>query len=351
MKSKIKVGILGATGTVGQRFIQLLEKHPWFEVAFLTGSDRSVAQPYGEVCRWKLPTPMPERVKKMKVLESLPGPKAAIAFSGLGGEMAGQIEEDFARSGYAVISNASAHRMGADIPLLIPEINPEHLDLIKIQQEKRKFRGYIVTNPNCSAITLSLALAPLDKAFGIKSLAVSTMQAISGAGYPGVASLDILGNIIPNIGSGSEEEKIETETKKIFGRYVKGFIEPHSMTISAQVNRVPVVEGHTESVFINFKKRASISKICEAIRSYTSLPQKLELPSAPAHPVVLKDEEDRPQPRLDVDLENGMATIVGRVRECNLFDAKFVILGHNTVRGAAGAALLNAELLHSQGYF
>ncbi len=351
MRAKLKVGILGATGTVGQRFIQLLEDHPWFEVAFLTGSDRSIGQPYGEVCRWKLPTPMPERVKKLIVKESAPGPKAQIAFSGLGGDVAGSIEEDFARAGYAVISNASAHRMGEDIPLLIPEINPEHLDLIKIQQERRRFRGYIVTNANCSAITLSLALAPLDRAFGIEKVAVSTMQAISGAGYPGVASLDILGNIIPNIGSGSEEEKIESETKKIFGRYVRGAVQPHPMIISAQTNRVPVVEGHTETVFISFKKKASISKICEAFRSYTSLPQELKLPSAPKHPVVLKDEIDRPQPRFDVDLEGGMATIVGRVRECNIFDAKFVILGHNTVRGAAGAALLNAELLKSQGYF
>jgi aspartate-semialdehyde dehydrogenase len=347
---KIKVGILGATGTVGQRFIQLLQGHPWFEIAFITGSERSVGKPFGEVCRWKLATPMPKELKNLVVEESRPGSDGALVFSGLGGDQTFEIEEAFARAGYAVISNASAHRMGVDIPLLIPEINPGHLELIKIQQENRGFSGYIVTNPNCFAIPLCLALHPLEKAFGIESVVVSAMGGISGAGYPGVPSLDILGNVIPYI-SDVEEEKFEIETQKILGRYINGSVQSHPMGMSTHTSRVPVVEGHLETVFVNFSKAPNIADIKTELRNYKSLPQELELPSAPKHPVIVTDEPDRPQPRLDVNLEDGMSAVVGRIRECPVFDAKFVVLGHNTIRGAAGASILNAELLYSQGYF
>ena len=346
----IKVGILGATGTVGQRFIQLLEGHPWFEIAALTGSQRSVGKPYSEITRWKLATPIPAGIKDLVVRESVPDFESQIVFSGLAGDVAGQIEEDFARAGYAVISNASSHRMGTDIPLLIPEVNPDHLELIKVQQEKRGFAGYIVTNPNCFAIPLAMTLDPLNKNFGIKSVVVSAMGGISGAGYPGTPSLDILGNVVPYI-SDVEEQKLEEETKKLLGKYINGAIDVHSMGISAHTSRVPVIDGHTETVFVNFEKKPSISEIEQALRDYSSVPQELDLPSAPKRPIVVKDESDRPQPRLDIDIENGMAAIVGRVRECDVFDAKYVVLGHNTIRGAAGASILNAELLYAQGYF
>ena len=347
---KIKVGILGATGTVGQRFIQLLDGHSWFEIVALTGSERSIGKRYGEVAHWKLATPMPDFVKNLVVQASTPDFDSSIVFSGLGGDVAGIIEEDFARAGYAVISNASAHRMGTDIPLLIPEVNPEHLDLIKIQQERRGFSGYIVTNPNCFAIPLAMTLDALDQSFGIESLVVSAMGGISGAGYPGTPSLDILGNVIPYI-SDVEEGKLEEETKKLLGKYINGAINPHPMGISAHTSRVPVIDGHTETVFVNLDKKPAISEIEAAFREYSSLPQELDLPSAPKRPIIVKTESDRPQPRLDIDLENGMAAIVGRVRECDVFDVKYVVLGHNTIRGAAGASILNAELLYAQGYF
>jgi aspartate-semialdehyde dehydrogenase len=346
---KFNVGILGATGTVGQRFIQLLEDHPWFEVAYLAASERSAGRRYGEACSWKLPTPMPERVRRMTVQEPRPGDfDGRIVFSGLTGDVAGPVEEEFARTGYAVISNASSYRMTPDVPLLVPEINPGHLSLIDRQREKRDWKGFIVTNPNCSTIALCLALAPLEQAFGVESVFVSTMQAVSGAGYPGVPSLDVLGNLVPYIPK--EEEKIEEETRKIFGRSSGGAIEPHPMQLSAQTTRVPVLEGHTETVFVRLKRSASVDEIKDALRSYRALPQELGLPSAPERPVVVMEEPDRPQPRLDADIENGMATVVGRVRPCPLTSVKFVLLGHNTIRGAAGATILNAELLRVQGY-
>ncbi len=347
MVRRLKVGILGATGMVGQRFIQLLDGHPWFEVAFLAASEKSTGKPYEKACNWKLPTPMPESVKHLTVQDPEPGFDVPIVFSGLDSKVAGPIEEAFAQAGCAVISNSSNHRMDEDVPLLIPEINPEHLQLIEVQRRKRGYRGFIVTNPNCSTITLSLALAPLEREFGVESACVTTLQAVSGAGYPGVPSLDIVGNIIPYIAN--EEEKIEMETCKILGRIAKDKIEPHPMKLSAQTTRVAVLDGHTETVSVKLKKRASLAAVKETLRDYRSLPQELQLPSAPARPIVLKDEPDRPQPRLDVELGKGMATVVGRVRECPIFDVKFVILGHNTIRGAAGAALLNAELLKAQG--
>lgn len=348
MEKRIRVGILGATGTVGQRFVQLLEPHPWFEVSFLGASEKSTHKTYQEACSWKLPGPIPERIGELKVEEAVPGADARIMFSGLDSTVAGPIEESFARAGYVVISNAGAHRMDEDVPLLIPEINSEHLSLIEIQKKKRGFtKGFLVTNPNCSTITLSLALAPLEKRFGVVSVCVSTMQAISGAGYPGVPSLDILGNVIPFISG--EEEKIERETKKIFGHFSDGRIMAHPMELSAQTSRVAVLDGHIESVFVKLRNNTGIEDIRKCFVEYRALPQELHLPGAPDRVIVLKEEPDRPQPRLDLDLEKGMATIIGRLRPCHLFDAKFMALGHNTIRGAAGAAILNAELLKVKG--
>jgi aspartate-semialdehyde dehydrogenase len=349
MASKTKVGILGATGTVGQRFIQLLTHHPWFEISALAASERSVGKPYAEAVQWKLDTPIPGHVCHMPVLETKPGFEATIAFSGLDSKVAGPIEEEFAKAGYAVISNSKNHSMDEDVPLLLPEINPEHLGLIEIQQRQRGFkRGLIATNSNCSAMALCLALAPLEQAFGIESVLVTTLQAISGAGYPGVPALDIVGNVIPYIGE--EEEKIERETRKIFGRFKNGKIDMHPMKLSATATRVPVIDGHTESVNVKLRRPASIEAVKEALRNYTSWPQQLKLPSAPEHPVIFRDEIDRPQPRLDVYSEKGMATVIGRLRSCPIFDWKFIIIGHNTIRGAAGAAILNAELLKAQGF-
>jgi aspartate-semialdehyde dehydrogenase len=350
MTSKIKVGILGATGTIGQRFVQLLENHPWFEVTALAASERSVGKNYEEVVNWKLSNPIPDRMRSMAVLDAEPGFEATIVFSGLDAKVAGGIEEKFAKEGYAVISNSKNHRMDDDVPILLPEINADHLGLIEIQRARRGYEhGFIVTNSNCSTMTLCLALAPIEREFGIESVIVTTLQAVSGAGYPGVPSLDIVGNVIPFIGE--EEEKIERETRKILGHFQNGKVEMHPMSVSATTTRVPVVDGHTESVNIKLRKKASLEEVKGALQSYTSLPQKLQLPSAPQHPVILKEELDRPQPRLDVNLEKGMATVVGRVRPCTIMDYKFVILGHNTIRGAAGAAILNAELLKAKGYF
>lgn len=347
---RLSVGVLGATGTVGQRFVQLLANHPWFEIAYLAASERSVGKRYKGACDWKLPAPMPEAAGNLIVQEPTPeGFKGNIVFSGLTGDVAGPVEAEFAKAGCAVISNAGAHRLDPHVPLLIPEINGEHLRLIEAQKQKRNWKGFIVTNPNCSTIALALALAPLETVFGVERVLVTTMQAVSGAGYPGVPSLDALSNIIPFIPH--EEEKIEQETRKVFGRFTGEEIEAHAMQISAQTTRVPVLEGHTETISVTLKKRATADEIKQVMRAFQALPQQLELPSAPEHPVVLLEAPDRPQPRLDAELERGMATVVGRVRECPVLDVKFVILGHNTIRGAAGVAILNAELLQAQGYF
>lgn len=346
---RLRVGILGATGMVGQRFVQLLADHPWFEIAALAASERSTGKSYGEAARWKLDTPIPERIAKMPVLEPQPNLDCRIVFSALDSAVAGPIEAEFARAGYAVLSNAKNHRMDEDVPILIPEINSEHLKLIALQRARRNWKGFIVTNGNCSTITLCMALAPLEKLFGIERVLVTTMQAVSGAGYPGVSSLDILGNLIPHIDG--EEEKIERETKKIFGALQNSRIAPHPMTVSATTTRVAVLDGHSESVSVKLRKAVSASDLREAFRSYSGLAQELKLPTAPARPIVLRDEPDRPQPRLDAHTEKGMATVVGRVRSCSVLDYKFVILGHNTLRGAAGAAVLDAELLQAQGFW
>ncbi len=347
--NKIKVGILGATGTVGQRFVQLLQGHPWFEITALAASTASAGRTYGEVCRWKVSTEMPPAVRDMTVEECAPGLDCDLVFSALPGEVAGPIEENLATAGYFVSSNAKNHRLDPDVPLLIPEVNPDHIQIIEHQRRQRGWgRGFIVTSPNCSVIPLVLALKPLQDSFGLSTVMVTTMQAISGAGYPGLPSWDILDNVIPHIGG--EEEKVETEPLKLLGQLEGHEFRPAPITISAQCNRVNTVEGHLEAVSVRLGRKAEVDAVVETLRSFTALPQELELPSAPRRPIVVRVEADRPQPRYDRDEEGGMAVVVGRVRECPVLDYKFVVLGHNTVRGAAGGSILNAELLVAKGY-
>ena len=351
MSDKIKVGILGATGAVGQRFVQLLAGHPWFEIAALTASDRSVGKTYSEACSWLLRGGMPAAVTDMSLIptEASAIPEdVRLLFSALPGGKAGAVEEELAVAGFAVSSNASAHRMDPDVPLLIPDVNPDHTALIRVQQARRGWRGFIVTNPNCSATHLVCALKPLHDAFGLTAVNVVTMQAISGAGYPGVASLDILDNVIPYIGG--EEEKIESEPRKLLGTLSADGVDPADIVISAQANRVAVRNGHLEAVSVKLKRFASLEEVAAAFTGYRSEPQRLGLPSAPDPAIILHPEVDRPQPRLDRLAGNGMATSVGRLRPDALLDYKFLVLGHNTIRGASGGALLNAELLYVQGY-
>ena len=348
MSKKIPVGILGATGIVGQRFVQMLEHHPWFEVAWLAASDRSEGKPYGEAARWRLKTPIPAPVAKMTVAAANPDGAPHVIFAALDSGIAAELEPKFAEAGCVVVSNSSALRMQRDVPLVIPEVNAEHIKLIETQAWKKKSGGFVVTNPNCSAIGLVLALAPIDRAFGLETVMVVTMQAVSGAGYPGVASLDILGNVIPYIAK--EEEKMEEETLKLLGRLNGDKITMGSFKMSAQCNRVAVEDGHTESVTVKLKKKAQPDEIIAAWNNFQSEPQKLGLPTAPAQPVSYVTAADRPQPRFDVDAGLGMTSTVGRLRPCSVFDWKFTVLSHNTIRGAAGAALLNAELLKAQGY-
>ncbi len=349
MQKKLSVGILGATGMVGQRFIQLLEHHPWFEVAWLAASDRSADKPYGEAVKWRMKTPLPRNVAEMKV--SPAGPKGApkIIFAALDADIARELEPQFADAGSAVVSNSSAWRMHPNVPLVIPEVNPDHLALIDDQTWRKQSGGFIVTNANCSAIGLVLALAPLHQKFGIEKIFVSTMQAVSGAGYPGVPSIDILGNVIPFIKN--EEEKMEIETRKMLGALKGHEVELAHFGMTAHCNRVAVEDGHTESVSIALKKKASAEQIIDAWTSFRSVPQELKLPHAPVEPVLYDSRTDRPQPRFDVDRGNGMSSTCGRLRPCGLLDWKFTVLSHNTIRGAAGAALLNAELLKVKGYF
>ena len=338
---KIEVGILGATGTVGQQFAALLADHPWFRLTWLAASERSAGKRYGEL-PWRLPAPLAEEFAALRVEALRPGTAPRILFSALDSSIAGDAEREFAAAGHFVVSNSRNHRMDPLVPLLIPEINADHLGLVPLQQKKEGWRGAIVTNPNCSAIALSLALAPL-RAFELRRVIVTTLQALSGAGYPGVASLDATANVIPYIEG--EEEKIEVETRKILGRLAKGGIELHSAAISATSTRVPVINGHTESVSVELGKNTERDDLLAAFSIFSGEPQKLRLPSAPARPIVYMDAPDRPQPRLDAERGGGMAVYVGRLRYCHVLSYKFVVLGHNTIRGAAGAALLNAELM------
>ncbi len=348
-REKIPVGILGATGIVGQRLIALLEHHPWFEVTEVAASDRSAGLRYEDAAHWLLPSPIPERVRRLVVKECAPGLRCRLVFSALPADVAAEVEPEFARAGYIVCSNASAHRLEPDVPLLIPEVNPEHLHAIAHQRRRRGWeRGFIVTNPNCSTIHLTLVLKPLMDRFGLRQVMVTTLQALSGAGYPGVTSLDIVDNVIPFIRN--EEEKLETETRKLLGRWEGETFTLAPLRISAQCNRVPTLDGHLECVSLAFERTPTREEIIEALTSFTAVPQQLRLPTAPARPILVREEPDRPQPRLDREAERGMASVVGRIRPCAILDYKMVILGHNTIRGAAGAALLNAELLLAQGW-
>jgi aspartate-semialdehyde dehydrogenase len=355
MQTPYKIGILGATGMVGQRFIQLLENHPWFQVTWLAASDRSSGKRYEDAVRWKLDTPIPASVAKLPVSPATPEQNAdgvpEIIFAALDTDIARELEPKFAAAGCAVISNSSAFRMQADVPLVIPEVNADHLALIPQQNwngatKSGQNRGYIVTNPNCSAIGLVMALKPLAERFGLRSVFVSTMQAVSGAGYPGVPSLDILGNVVPFIKN--EEEKLEAETRRLLGKLENSQVTLLDAKVSAHCNRVAVEDGHTESVSIELASKPSREEILAAWREFQPLKGQ-NLPTAPEQPVEFNPAEDRPQPRLDRMRGRGMAATVGRLRPCSLLDWKFTVLSHNTIRGAAGAALLNAELLASQG--
>lgn len=348
MQSKIPVGILGATGIVGQRFIQLLERHPWFEVAWLAASDRSEGREYADAARWKLRTPIPANVAKMKVSPATPNNAPKVIFAALDSAIAAELEPRFANAGHAVITNSSALRMAPHVPLVIPEVNPDHIKLIECQEWRRKSGGFVVTNSNCSAMGLVLALAPLHKQFEIEIVMAVTMQAVSGAGYPGVASMDILGNVIPYIAN--EEHKMEEETRKLLGNLNGSGVVLAPFKMSAQCNRVAVEDGHTESVSVKVKKSVQPDEIVDAWENFRGVNQVAGLPSAPKQPVRYLEQQDRPQPRLDVDFGNGMTTTVGRLRPCAVLDWKFTVLSHNVIRGAAGAALLNAELLKAEGY-
>jgi aspartate-semialdehyde dehydrogenase len=346
MRKRIEVGVLGATGMVGQQFISQLAGHPWFELTWLAASERSEGKRYADAAPWRLEGPIPDGIADLAVEPATAGVGPRLVFSALDAGVAGELERAFAEAGHLVVSNARNHRMDPTVPLLVPEVNAEHLALLGTQARLRGGKGAIVTNPNCSTVVLTMALAPL-RPFGLRSCLVSTMQAVSGAGYPGVASLDILGNVIPFISG--EEEKMETETRKILGALAGDAIEPHPVRVSAHTNRVPVIDGHTETVSVALEKRPSLAELRAALEGYSGAPQRLGLPSAPERPILYFDQPNRPQPRFDAGRSRGMAVSVGRLRPCPVLDWKFVALGHNTVRGAAGAAVLNAELMQAEG--
>jgi aspartate-semialdehyde dehydrogenase len=346
MTKKIEVGILGGTGMVGQQFVRLLEQHPWFQLAWVGASDRSSGKKYAEATSWRLDGSMPPNVAALTVNLCVPNGAPRLLFSAMDANAAEEVEQAFARAGHVVVSNSRNHRMEADVPLLVPEVNPDHLQLIPHQQRRRNWQGQIVTNPNCSTVVLSMALAPL-KPFGIRRVLATTMQAISGAGYPGVSAMDIQANLIPFIAG--EEEKMEQETQKILGTLGGASIQPHPAIVSAQCHRVPVVDGHTVAISVECDSKVSLEDLQRAITEFRGIPQHRKLPSAPAQPLVYLADRDRPQPRRDANRENGMAVCVGRLRLCPVLQFKFGALGHNTIRGAAGAAILNAELMHSEG--
>lgn len=341
---KIPVAVLGATGTVGQKFILLLENHPYFEIREVVASARSAGQRYAEACHWNQNVPIPAPIARMVVKGTEERLESPLLFSGLDASVAGELEVAYARQGHHVISNSRNHRMDPDVPIVLPEANADHLQVVRSQP----YPGSIVTNSNCSTMFLVMALAPLHREFGVEAVQVTTMQAISGAGYPGVPSMDILGNVVPYIGG--EEEKMEREAQKMLGTVEGGRIVPAPIAVSAQCNRVPVYDGHTETLSVKLNRRAGIEEIKQALRDFRGVPQQLGLPSAPEQPLVLMDEPDRPQPARDIWRNAGMSTCIGRIRPCPVFDVKMVILGHNTVRGAAGAAVLNAEVMLRLGY-
>jgi aspartate-semialdehyde dehydrogenase len=350
VKKKWRAGVLGATGIVGQRLVHLLAGHPWFELTEVAASERSSGKSYAEATRWHLETPIPDAARSLTVKGLEPTLECDFVFSGLDSSVAGVAEEDFARAGYPVVSNSRNHRMDPDVPLLIPEVNAAHLDAIAVQQRLRRYdTGFIVTNPNCSTAGLVLVLKPLADAFGLEKIFVVTLQAVSGAGYPGVPSMDIHANVVPFISG--EEEKMEIEPQKLLGRWDGVRFVDAGLGLSAHCNRVPVLDGHLECVSLSLKKIASLEEVREALRNFEVSAELASLPSAVRNPVVVLDEENRPQPRRDVNAGNGMAAVVGRVRECPLLDVKLTLLSHNLVRGAAGAALLNAELLAARGFF
>lgn len=345
---KIDVAVLGATGSVGQRFMQLLDNHPWFRVAVLGASSRSAGKPYHEAVTWKQSVPIPSDMASLTVSTcDVADPvysSVKIVFSGMDAEFAGDIEEDFAKAGKAVFSNARCHRMDSDVPILIPPVNLQHLDMIHTQRKNRGFTsdGLIITNANCSTTALAIGIKPIAEKFGIDSMVVSTMQAISGAGYPGLSSMDILDNVVPLIGG--EEEKMESESKKILGVVKDGSFHEAEFNVSAMCNRVNVLDGHTECVSINLKNKASVDEVIDCIKNYPSVTKDLGLPSAPDKDVLYHSGADRPQPRLDRMVGNGYTVTIGRVRDCNVFDIRMVLFGHNTIVGAAGGSLINAEL-------
>jgi len=343
MRARIPVSVLGATGTVGQKLVRLLADHPWFELSAVAASSASAGNRYGDAVRWRESGPLPERVAAMTVADCTPPLSGPIVFSALDPDVAEPIEQAFARAGAFVVTNTRTHRMDPDVPLLIPEANADHLRLIDRQRKGRGWPGAIVANPNCSTAALVLALTPLHRAFEIDKLFVSTMQAVSGAGYPGVASLDIVGNVVPYIGG--EEEKMERESRKILGTLHEDGVTPAPFAVSAHANRVAVVDGHLETVSVGFRRSVTPEEAVEALRDFRAPPCVAELPSSPSPPIEVDHRLDRPQPRLDLERGGGMAVTVGRVRPCPILDLRLVLLGHNTVRGAAGQAVQIAELL------
>jgi len=347
-KNKLPVGILGATGMVGQRYIQLLENHPWFEVAWIAASDRSSGKTYAEAAKWRLDSALPERIAKMPLSPATPDGAPKIIFASVDAAFAKELEPAFAAAGCAVVSNSSAFRMAENVPLVLPEVNADHLRLIEEQSWRKESGGFIVTNSNCTVMGPVLALKPLDDRFGVEQIFATSMQAVSGAGYPGVPSMDILDNVIPFIGG--EEEKMEAEALKLLGKLEGNTVKPLGARMSASCNRVAVVDGHMVNLAIKLRTPATRDEILAAWAEFRPLAGR-DLPMAPAQPVHYVPQDDRPQPRLDRNRDKGMAATVGRLRPCNILDWKFAVLSHNTVRGAAGATILNAELLASLGKF
>ena len=356
MSSQIPVAVLGATGSVGQRFVSLLDNHPWFRVVALAASDRSVGRPYSEACRWVLDEPMPAYSREMVIVPaSTDCVEAKIVFSALHTEIANELEPQFAKAGAAVCSNASSYRRGEDVPLLLPEINADHIQLIKHQRQNKSWSGCIITNPNCTSTGLTIALKVLDEAFGVKTVFAVSLQALSGAGYPGVPSLDIMDNIIPNVANGGEEDKVEWEPRKMLGKYTetleptRAFIDLADITFSVHTNRVAVTDGHTVCASVQLETSVEPPLAIQALRDFRAHPSARDLPSAPRPIIEVREEADRPQPRLDRLAGKGMTTVVGRLRRDPILDLKFVVLSHNTIRGAAGASIYNAELLVNEG--